>query len=340
MKNVRKLIEEATRPLYLFDDDPDGLSAFLILYRITKNGKGIALKGSQLDERMTDQVNMFSPDLVIVLDKAEVAQEFFDQVHARCIWIDHHEVKQPKGITYINPRIEGNNYPTSYLAWKIANQDEWLAVVGIVSDWQIPQKDLLEKFNKNYPEYKITEKNPEDALYKTEIGKLAKVFSFNLKGKDIYASIKMLSRIQHPRELLEKEHSQAKLLMKKYEKQRKEYEQILAEAKGNESPILLYTYNDNRNSYTTDISNELLFLHPDKLIIIGRNRGGSYKCSIRSKNFIIDKLIEETSHSCGGEGGGHEHACGAVIPEDRFEEFVQKITAHLEKLLKDNKKHK
>ncbi|MBS3064700.1 MAG: hypothetical protein J4472_02705, partial [DPANN group archaeon] len=46
LKKLNDLIIHAENPLYLFDDDQDGLCAFLIFWRATKKGKGIAIKGS------------------------------------------------------------------------------------------------------------------------------------------------------------------------------------------------------------------------------------------------------------------------------------------------------
>jgi len=50
IKKIRNLLLESTRPIFLFDDDPDGLSAFLILYDLVKAGKGLPLKGNVLNE--------------------------------------------------------------------------------------------------------------------------------------------------------------------------------------------------------------------------------------------------------------------------------------------------
>jgi RecJ-like exonuclease len=34
----------------------------------------------------------------------------------------------------------------------------------------------------------------------------------------------------------------------------------------------------------------------------------------------------------GGSGGGHEKASGAVIPKDKFEEFIQLLDRHISNL--------
>ena len=37
-----------SNPVYLFDDDPDGLASFILLYEIIKEGRGICVKTSPL----------------------------------------------------------------------------------------------------------------------------------------------------------------------------------------------------------------------------------------------------------------------------------------------------
>lgn len=329
LQKAKQQLEQSARPLFLFDDDPDGLAAFLILYKMAHAGKGMPLKGKKLDEDFAEKVNEYQADLVIILDKHDVEQEFFNQVKAPCIWIDHHEPKTPKGVLYINPRTENydNNLPTSYLTYLITQENEWIATVGIVSDWMLPPKELWDKTNEKHPELlSTTYKKAPDALFNSPAGKLARVFSFNLKGKisDVMTSIKILTRIKNPKELLEKEHSQARLVMKKYEQHEQNYQNILEQITvEKDNPIILFTYDSNKNSYTTDLSNELLYKHPNKIIIIGRETNGSYKCSLRAANIRLDKALEEIISEIGGEGGGHEHACGAVIESEKFETFVE-----------------
>lgn len=331
IEKIREQLFNSVRPLFLFDDDPDGLSAFLLLYKMVRAGKGHALKGSNLNEDYAEKVNEYSPDLVIVLDKPIVEQEFFDKVRAPCIWIDHHELQKPKGITYLNPRKydKEKNIPTSQLCYEITKEDEWIATVGIVADWCIPPQELISKTREKFGDI-IPEKieNAPEALYNSDIGRIARVFSFNLKGKskDVYASMKILSRIKSPKELLNEEHAQAKLVMKQYRQHQKEYEKIFEQIEIDEKDnVLLFKYTDNTNSYTVDLSNELLYKYPEKYIIIARFHNGSYKCSLRSNKYPVEPILQEVLKTTGGTGGGHLHACGAIIQEEQFENFIELI---------------
>lgn len=337
LDKAKKELNECVRPFFLFDDDPDGLASFLLLYKMIRGGKGMAVKGSMTNERMLNVVKSYQPDLIIILDKPVVEQDFFDEMKTKCVWIDHHEPQDRKGnITYVNPRVFNpeDNQPTSLLAYKITNEDAWIATVGIVADWQLPPEELRKECEEICPGFISSEiQTPQEALFASNAGKLARVFSFNLKGKssDVLTTMKILSRIKNPSELLNKEHSQAKLLMKKYEQRLKEYEELKSQVEVDENnPVLLFKYNDNKNSYTVDLSNELLYSFPDKLIIIARQSGESYKCSLRSSTLRVNKILEETLAITGGNGGGHEHACGAVIENERFEDFVKVISEQAE----------
>jgi RecJ-like exonuclease len=51
----------------------------------------------------------------------------------------------------------------------------------------------------------------------------------------------------------------------------------------------------------------------------------SYILSIRGSSdckIHLGRLVNEVASSLGGSGGGHDRACGAVIPKDRLEEFI------------------
>ena len=337
IEKIREQLLGSARPLFLFDDDPDGLSSFLLLYKMVRAGKGSALKGSKLNEDFAEKVNEYSPDLIVVLDKPIVEQEFFDKVRAPCIWIDHHEVQKPKGITYFNPRQfdKEKNIPTSQLCYEITREDSWIAAVGIVADWCIPPQEMIDEIRNKYGDV-IQKKieNAPDALYNSDIGRIARVFSFNLKGKakDVYASMKILSRIDSPKELLDEEHAQARLVMKQYKAHQKEYEKILEQITvDEEDTVLLFRYSDSSNSYTVDLSNELLYRYPDKYIIIARHHNDSYKCSLRSSKYPVEPILQEVLKTVNGTGGGHLHACGAIIPEDQFDTFVDMIRENTKK---------
>jgi single-stranded-DNA-specific exonuclease len=55
---------------------------------------------------------------------------------------------------------------------------------------------------------------------------------------------------------------------------------------------------------------------------------GSYIISIRASNACpvhLGRIVNEVASNMGGSGGGHEKACGAVVPKDKLEEFIDAL---------------
>jgi len=64
---------------------------------------------------------------------------------------------------------------------------------------------------------------------------------------------------------------------------------------------MVYKFKDDINSYVVSIR-------------------GSAECKVH-----LGRLVNEIASNLGGSGGGHDRACGAVIPKDKLQEFI-KIT--------------
>ena len=337
IKEIKEALNSAERPFFIFHDDPDGLASFLLFYRKIEKGKGMPLKAfPRVTEDYADKVKAYGADKVFVLDIALVDQEFIDSAGVPVYWIDHHEVQCLKRVKYYNPRkTTGENIPTPVLCYQVVERDLWIATVGAIGDWHIPF--FIENFKEKYPElYGSGGKSPEDFLYGTKAGELALIFSFNLKGpiKEVMNSIKILTRIESPFEILEGETSSGKFLLKKYNRVRKNYDELLNKARENasEDKFLVYTYDSDILSLTKDAANELLNIYPDKVIILGRHKSGEFRCSLRSGPKInLRNALETALQSVRGKGGGHEQACGAGIHEDDFQEFLKILRVEVER---------
>ena len=136
-EEIRKYLEKSENPLIMFDDDPDGLCSFLTMNKLCDRGKHVVIKASpKLDVQYLNKITEYGPDLVVVLDKPIVSQEFIDNIQVPILWIDHHPVLKRKGIHYYNPRIndEKDNRPTTYWCYKIVNKENalWIATIGCI----------------------------------------------------------------------------------------------------------------------------------------------------------------------------------------------------------------
>ncbi len=335
-EKIRNILKEHKRPMIFFHDDPDGLCSFLLLYRHMKEGKGVVVKSQPIvDKKFVSQVERYEPDIIIIVDLALVDPEFMENVKQKIVWIDHHEPYKKEDLTsnvmYFNPRNHDKNIniPASRLCYEVAKNDMWIAMVGIIGDWFIP--DIADEFREKYEE--LLPKNvtrPQDALFDTEIGKLARIFSFILKGttNEALKCIKILTRINEPYEILNQTTSQGKFIYKRYMKINEEYEYLLdlALKSAGKEKLLLYTYTTDNMSFTGDLSNELLFRFPDKVILIVREKSGEMKGSLRSPPHInIRDALKEALKDVEGHGGGHENACGLGIKLRDWDKFIENL---------------
>jgi len=332
---LRKALRDYKSPLFIHDDDPDGLCSFLLLYKINREGRGVILKtSSSLSMDFVRLIKDYSFDSLFVLDIPVVEQEFIDHWKKPFFWVDHHEAQIRNNVKYFNPHVRDPSVyePTSMLAYQVRNnkEDLWLAMVGCISDYMIPH--FKDEFIEKYPDLMGKDSTIGEALYKDEIGKLEKIFRFLLKGRssEVRKCIKILTRIKSPYEILRQETPAGKYLYNRYEKIDGEYQKVLKEAKGKRtrSKLMLYEYDDKKISFTAYLSNEISTINPDKVLIIAREHQGKIKMSIRAKVPFVDAL-KKALHGIDGGGGGHPMACGAVVDEKDWKLFLKQFKEEL-----------
>ena len=329
-QQIKEELDNCQNPLFFFDDDPDGLCAFILLYRYKKEGHGFVVKTHpKLDARFAPKVEQYDADKVFVLDVALLDQDFIDQCKAPIIWIDHHGPNERNNVKYFNPRLikKDANIPTTYMCYRVTQQDLWIAMLGCIADYYMP--DFIDEFKKKYPDLLNDKKTIGDLYFNSKIGILIKIFSFSLKGKtsEVMKSIKVLTRIESPYEILNQETAKGKFIFKRYEKTNKLYESLLDSALGqsNKEKLLVFTYADDKMSFTGDLANELLYKFPDKIILVGRKKDDDVRMSLRSKNTLIPPILEKSLAGLEGYGGGHEYACGANVKERDFKDSVERL---------------
>lgn len=336
---LKDAVRHAKNPLILFHDDPDGLASFLLFYRTIKEGKGYCVKAfPHITQDFARQAENNDFDVIFVLDIAMVDQEFIDSVKQKVHWIDHHTPQQRERVHYYNPRVTtGENVCTPVLCWQVMGeerpQDLWIATAGAIGDWYFPA--FAEEFKKQRPDLLPPEvKTVPEALFNTPLGVLIKAFSFNLKGptSEVNKSIRILTRIENPDEILKQTTSRGKLIWKKYQIINREYEEMLNNIckTATKDKILVYTYSHDKLSLTKDLANELLYRFPDKLIVLGREKEGEMRCSLRcGLQWNVAKALEKALVGIQGYGGGHEQACGAGIKKEDFVRFLQNLRQEL-----------
>jgi hypothetical protein len=264
---------------------------------------------------------------VVILDIGMVDQEFIDEVGVPVIWIDHHEPQAPERAHYFNPEKSGKpNSPTCAMCYQVVEQDVWIATVGAFNDHFIPE--FAAEFRAKYPDL-LSEKHTtiQQVRFETPVGVLARVFGYNLKGttEGTRKGISALIKIEDPREILTQSTSRGKLLWKRYKVVYDEYI-LLREKADNQAPaddVWVYIYSPGKYSITTDLADELNYRIKSPIIILGREKDGEYRCSLRSKPGIpLRDILKKALVGVQGYGGGHMNSCGAAIKVVDFERFL------------------
>jgi single-stranded DNA-specific DHH superfamily exonuclease len=338
LAKIKKILDDTHRPLIFFDDDPDGLCSFLMIYKFIGDGRGVPIKTSpDLSANYLRVVQDFAPDRIIILDKNSVSDQFISNTKIPILWIDHHPIQDnAKKVTYFNPLQydSEDNSPTSYWVYKILNEKKflWLSMIGCVADWFIPnyKDEFVDKYSDLFSK-NITD--PAKALFDTRVGKLVKIFDNCLKGtkKKVSSCIKILTRISDPEDLLYEISPKSKFIMKHFRKLNSKYDELLNSVDLSDEKLVEFNYSYNRMSYTSMLSNELQFRAPNKFILVAREKSGFMHCSLRSQKHdvrsLLDSIVSEFSEAY---GGGHEHACGANIKASEYSDFVKRLRQELD----------
>ena len=272
------------------------------------------------------------------MDKPLVSEEFFNEarkVNIPVVWIDHHDVqgKIPDFVDYYNVALNKTkiNEPVTALSYQVTGnkRDLWLAVVGCISDKFIP--DFYSEFRKKYPKLSLDSEDAFEILYASEIGKVVRMLGFGLKDSltNVVNMQKFLMKAKSPQEVLE-ENNKNLSLHHKFNEVDKKYQRLLEKAKieGMKSGGLLFFSYGGLLSASSDLSNELNYLFPDKFIVVAYLMNDvKANISIRGNNArdILSKAIKGLDNA---RGGGHEMAVGGQIQTkdlDLFKERVEKL---------------
>jgi len=331
LQEIKELLDKSENPLIFYDDDPDGLCSFLLVMQYLKRGNGVILKNSPtLDANYITIVRQYAPDFVLVLDKPIISQDFLDAMHVPVAWIDHHPAVDVKGVKYFNPRIANarDNRPTTYWCYEMVRGKPWIALLGIVSDWSLAS---FAELSKNYSELVGNKRiqRPDDA-YGTALGKLIRICSFALKGKTkwVYVFVNLMMGVEEPDEILEQKTIAGKRIYARFEKINAIYEELLEKAMAlQKEKFLVFTYVNDRCSFTSDLANELLSRTKARFIFVGREDKGEMKASLRNRegSIQIPPLIQKALDGLNGYGGGHDHAAGCCVKMSDFPEFIERL---------------
>ena len=341
MAELKDHLERAQNPLFLYDNDADGLCSYVILRRWIGRGKGVAVRSyPELDAGYARRVQELQADYVFILDKPLISQAFIDELdmlNIPCVIIDHHDVEQSfekksKNLAIYNTaKNKGKNKsfePVTFHVYQLTQrkEDMWIAIIGCVSDHYLPS--FAEEFSKNYPELWGNVKEPFDAYYGTEIGKIAQSLGFGLKDSisHVVAMQNFLISCKHPSDITTIRDSWVysntyKAIKERYDRTVKEAEKELGDR------MIFFTYSG-ETSMSASLANHLCYKHPDKVIVVAYMKGEISNLSLRGKKVrvLLEKVLKKFP---GASGGGHEDAVGARIKTNELARLREKIEEEL-----------
>ena len=336
INEIREILNNSSSPFFFFDNDPDGLCSFLLLQKFVKKGKGFPMKASlDSSEIYLRKIDEFNPDCVFILDKPVISSDFFKKIHELnlpVVWIDHHDIDKkdiPDFVHYYNPLFnrKKTSEPVTALCYQINNDKNlmWLAIAGCVSDRFSPS--FYKEFKKKYPELATNSGEAYDIFYNSQIGKIARIFSFALKDRttNVVNMMKFLMKAGTPYEVLE-DSSLNHSMHERFEQIESKYKKLLRKAIiiGKESQSILFFKYGGELSISADLSNELIYRFPKKIIVVIYLAGIKANISVRGKN-IREKVIESIKDLNGATGGGHKDAAGAQVRAEDLEEFMSRF---------------
>ena len=344
IKEIREHLNNAQNPLFFFDNDSDGLCSFLVLQRFLGRGKGVAIKSfPDLSVDYFRKVNELNADYIFILDKPLISKEFLEkaeQSNIPIVYIDHHETKKeliPDFVNSYNPNFgsDKGDEPTTYLCYQVSQKkdDVWIAVAGCITDKYFP--DFYSEFKEKYPDLAIDSEDAFEIRYRSGIGKITNLFSFALKDRttNVVNMNKFLMNVKTPYDVLD-ENPRNHTMHQRFKQINSKYQILLERAKNivnseNSSEKILFFKYSGDLSISSDLSNEICFLFPEKLVIVAFVSGSKVNISARGENVreLILKAIDGLKNS---SGGGHESAVGAQVQVDDLEEFERRVRSLLD----------
>ncbi|MBW3011746.1 DHH family phosphoesterase [Candidatus Woesearchaeota archaeon] len=150
------------------------------------------------------------------------------------------------------------------------------------------------------------------------------------KTKEVLKAVKILTRLEHPDEILEQKSAAGRFIYKHFSAVNDIYAPMLKKALETkpEGGVYTFIYSDYRMSITKDLANELSHKMPDKLIVIGREKSDEVKLSLRWNKNIVP-VLEKALEGVDGYGGGHKYACGAAIKKNDFKKFIKQLKENI-----------
>lgn len=332
---LKEHLERAQNPVFLYDNDADGFCSFVLLRRFLGRGKGVAIRTRpDVDVGYARRAHELGADYVFVLDRPFLGDAFvtaLKELNIPLVWIDHHRVDSPHyndpAVHVFNPAIltgkAKSSEPVTWIAYTLSarEDDVWIALMGCISDHYLPP---VPGFKKKYADlWSSTVREPFDAYYGTELGRLARSIGFGLKDSIthvVYLQNFMIT-CQTPYEMIHELESSSSFA-EKYREVQGVYRALLERARLEADGRIVFFRYGGGMSISSDLANELSYLYQGKFIVVAYAQSSVSNLSIRGTNVraIIERLLPNFT---GASGGGHADAVGVRLRTEDLERFKE-----------------
>ncbi len=326
LKKLKEILLFSKNPVFLFDNDPDGICSTSILIRNIGKGNAFVLKSiEKISENLSKKIFSVYPSEIFIIDKPIRDLNFIKKTKEKnvpLIYIDHHEQKESNYCVYFNSYPSSE--PVSFITQKIFDSKEtrFLSLMGCISDSFLP--DFYEEEKNKFPELFLETKDAFEIFYKSDFGKAIQIISLSLMNNDkvIEKILDYLKKINSPYEILI-ENEKNRFMHERYNEMIMFIEKNIEKTK--EFDELIFLEFSGKYSLVSELANRLKFMRKNKFIVVCYKKEDSINISLRGKRSkkIVQKVLGDIENSF---GGGHEMACGLRIPSSEYDKFKKIIS--------------
>lgn len=327
----RFLEGKGEKVIIVHHSDADGCSSAGILKRVLKGEVETISPKTQpyITEDIKERIREKNPDTLIIVDMGNGDIEYLKKESAKrkVAIFDHHKIFTDTGeLLIVNPCKAGlpdsMNPSASYFVWKICDDKEtsWLAALGVIGDKGEKKAEGL-----------IGEVIEKYGVSIEELKKCAQILDSAEASEPGGANLVMpaLMKCDSPRDLLEKEDDEIKVLREKKKEIEGEIKRLAEEYIPKDGKLISYGIKT-KYGIKGDVANLLQEKYPDKMILVYIEKEKTARLSMRT--YLEKDLATAIKKALGpgGKGGGHPKAAGAEMPKEEFEGFIERLKIGLE----------
>jgi single-stranded DNA-specific DHH superfamily exonuclease len=136
--------------------------------------------------------------------------------------------------------------------------------------------------------------------------------------------LKFMMKAKGPVDILD-ESSGTKQILKRYEEINSKYQELILRARESVDDDLIYFQYSGSLSLSSNISNQLMYEFPDKVIVVVYINKEIANISLRGPGNVLKLTLDAIEGIDGATGGGHEKATGAKMLVGELERFKGKV---------------